>query len=200
LAQVDDVLMTFYTPELILGQITTHCALKDVSQKITAKRLRKAVTLMHEGLINVFNYDQPRIEVLGLNPHAGENGTIGIEEVDLIIPTLDALRQEGYPVTGPVSGDTAFIPPRLAQVDAILAMYHDQGLGPLKALFFGQIVNITLGLPFLRTSVDHGTALDIAGTLKGSVTSLIFAIEACANFAFTHEKTRMTFTNSVQPA
>lgn len=200
LAQVEDVLMTFYTPELILGQITTHCALKDVSKKITAKRIRKAVTLMHDGLVNIFNYQQPRIEVLGLNPHAGESGTIGEEEVDLITPTLDALRQEGYPVTGPVSGDTAFIPPRLAEVDAILAMYHDQGLGPLKALFFGQIVNITLGLPFLRTSVDHGTALDIAGTLNGSITSLIFAIEACANFAFTHDQTRLAFVNSVQPA
>lgn len=183
LAGVQDVLMTFYTPSLIVGLATTHCPLKEVSTKLTATKLQKAITLLHDGLIQVFQKKNPKISILGLNPHAGESGQLGHEEQEMMIPVINTLRQQGLSLHGPIPGDTAFIAKNRTPFDAILAMYHDQGLAPIKSLFFGEIVNTTLGLPFLRTSVDHGTALDLAGTGKADSGSLLKALECAATFS-----------------
>lgn len=187
LSQCEAVLMSFYTPDLILGLATTHCPLEEVSRVLTAEKLEKAIILLHQGLTQVFGRVDPKITVLGLNPHAGESGSIGQEEQKMMIPTLNSLKQQyGYRLQGPVSGDTAFTAAN-RKTDAILAMYHDQGLAPIKALYFGELVNVTLGLPFLRTSVDHGTALDLAGTTQADPTSLLRACEVAAQFAFSGE-------------
>jgi 4-hydroxythreonine-4-phosphate dehydrogenase len=185
LANVEDVLMTFYTPKVILGLVTTHCALNQVSTTLTQHRVERAIEILHDGLENVFHHHHPKIHVCGVNPHAGEAGTIGKEEERIIIPALQASRQKGFDLMGPISADTAFAPKQLDSIEAILAMYHDQGLAPLKALFFGDIVNITLGLPFLRTSVDHGTALSLAGTQLADSSSLVKAIHVAKQFSQT---------------
>lgn len=171
-----EVLMTFHTPAFILGMTTTHSPLSEVSKVLTKERLDSAIRLLHEGFEKHFANRRPRIHVLGLNPHAGEAGTIGTEEIDTISPIIAKWQHQGFDVQGPISADTAFIPQNRQGVDAILAMYHDQGLAPLKALFFKEIVNVTFGLPFLRTSVDHGTALSLAGTGKAEHQSLLQAI------------------------
>lgn len=180
LTGVKDVLMTFYTPEFILSLATTHCPLKQVSERITKERLDSTIALLLAGLQQFFGKLAPCIHVLGLNPHAGEAGTIGKEEQDLIIPLITQWQQKGYDIKGPLSADTAFIPKNRQGMDAMLAMYHDQGLTPLKSLFFGELVNVTFGLPFLRTSVDHGTALDLAGTGLAESYSLLNAINLAA--------------------
>lgn len=177
LSNVKDVLMTFATPDFFLAQTTTHVPLNKVSDLITEHRLTKVIELLHEGLKKLLNKASPHILVCGLNPHAGEGGLLGSQEKDIIIPTLEKLRQKGYRLEGPLPADTAFAPHHRTDADAIVAMYHDQGLAPIKALYFEQIVNVTLGLPYLRTSVDHGTALSLAGTHKASHTSLLKAIE-----------------------
>lgn len=176
-AGVSDVLMSFYTPSLILGLVTTHHALSAVSTLVTQEKLSKSIRLLHHGLLNVFKMVDPTITICGLNPHAGENGLLGNEEEIIIKPVIQALQQEGLSLIGPVSADTAFTPANRYQSPAILAQYHDQGLTPLKALFFGEIVNVTLGLPYLRTSVDHGTALALAGKGKADPTSLQKALK-----------------------
>ncbi|WP_075066480.1 4-hydroxythreonine-4-phosphate dehydrogenase PdxA [Candidatus Berkiella aquae] len=181
LVGVKDVLMTFYTPAFILGMATTHLPLSTVSNVLTQDRLNSALYLLHEGLDKFFAKKQPCIHVLGLNPHAGEEGTIGTEEVQMITPLIKRWQQKGFNVKGPLSADTAFVEKHRLHVDAILAMYHDQGLAPLKALYFGEIVNVTFGLPFLRTSVDHGTALPLAGTGLAEPESLLHAIQLAAN-------------------
>lgn len=181
LAGVKEVLMTFYTPAFILGMTTTHCPLNKVSEGLTHNRLDSALRLLHEGLNKFFAKPKPCIHVLGLNPHAGEEGTIGSEEVQMITPIIKKWQQKGFNVKGPLSADTAFVEKHRLNVDAILAMYHDQGLAPLKALFFGEIVNVTFGLPFLRTSVDHGTALSLAGTGLAEPDSLLHALHLAAN-------------------
>lgn len=178
LAKVDEVLMTFYTPRLILALLTTHMPLQDVPKHVTPARLESAIRLLSNGLSTVLKRPQAKIGVLGLNPHAGENGLLGTEEQTCITPVIQRLQQEGLALEGPISADTAFTPAALAHRDALLAMYHDQGLSPIKALYFGHIVNVTLGLPYLRISVDHGTALDKAGTADISTQSL----EACLSF------------------
>lgn len=183
LCDVKDVLMTFYTPETIVAMTTTHLPLKDVSAHITEHRLTKVIELLQAGLKHLFKLPSPCIHVCGLNPHAGENGLLGTEEQTIIIPTLNTLREKGYNLIGPVSGDTAFTPVNRSEADAIVAMYHDQGLGAIKALYFEHIVNVTMGLPYLRTSVDHGTALSIAGTGKAQSHSLMKAIELAAKGA-----------------
>ncbi len=160
----EKVVMMLATRELRVALATTHLPLRQVPDAITAESLRQVLRITHQSLQQQFGIAQPRILVLGLNPHAGEGGHLGREELDVIIPTLDALRAEGLKLSEPLPADTAFTPKHLGKADAVLAMYHDQGLPVLKYQGFGRAVNITLGLPIIRTSVDHGTALDLAGT------------------------------------
>jgi 4-hydroxythreonine-4-phosphate dehydrogenase len=149
---------------LKVALVTTHLALADVPRAITAGRLLATLRIVHTDLARHFGLEPPRITVLGLNPHAGESGHLGREEIDVIEPVLGRLRAEGMDLRGPIPADTAFAPQFLAQTDVVVAMYHDQGLPVLKAVGFGNAVNVTLGLPILRTSVDHGTALSLART------------------------------------
>jgi 4-hydroxythreonine-4-phosphate dehydrogenase len=155
--------MLLVADSLRVALATTHLPLREVPDAITPQRLRSTLRVLAAGLADGFGMSAPRILVCGLNPHAGEGGHLGREEIDLIIPCLERLRGEGLRVFGPVPADTAFTPERLVEVDAVLAMYHDQGLPVLKHAGFGRAVNVTLGLPIIRTSVDHGTALDLAG-------------------------------------
>ncbi|MGH8164456.1 MAG: 4-hydroxythreonine-4-phosphate dehydrogenase PdxA, partial [Rhodanobacteraceae bacterium] len=159
-----DVVMMLASPELRVALATTHLPLCAVPAAITQRTLTRTLRIVHAELTTKFGIDHPRIAVLGLNPHAGEGGHLGAEEIDTIIPALDALREQGMRLLGPLPADTAFVPTLREQYDAVLAMYHDQALPVLKSEAFDRTVNITLGLPYLRTSVDHGTALDIAGT------------------------------------
>jgi 4-hydroxythreonine-4-phosphate dehydrogenase len=158
---------------------TTHLPLKDVSAALTAASLTETLRILHADLRTKFGIASPRILVAGLNPHAGEGGHMGREEIEVISPVLDALRGEGMELIGPLPADTMFTPHQLERGDAVLAMYHDQGLPTLKYASFGGGVNITLGLPIIRTSVDHGTALDLAGTGRADSGSLMAALE-CA--------------------
>jgi 4-hydroxythreonine-4-phosphate dehydrogenase len=162
---------------------TTHLALKDVARSITSDGLERTLRVLRHDLHSRFAIRQPRIVVAGLNPHAGESGFLGSEETSIIIPVLKKLRAEGYDLTGPLPADTLFNPKRLKGCDCVLAMYHDQGLPVLKYASFGAGVNVTLGLPIIRTSVDHGTALDLAGTGKAGIGSLLEAIELAATLA-----------------
>lgn len=178
-AGVDDVVMLLATEQLKVALVTTHLPLSAVPAAITPAKLRRICRILQYDLQRNFGLSAPRILVCGLNPHAGENGHLGREELDVIIPTLDELRAEGLQLIGPLPADTLFTSRVLTQGDAVLAMYHDQGLPVLKYQGFGQAVNITLGLPFVRTSVDHGTALDLAGTGRADCGSL----ESALNFA-----------------
>ena len=162
---------------------TTHLPLAEVPAAIGAAGLVRILRIVDNDLRHRFRIDNPRIAVLGLNPHAGEGGHLGREEIDVIAPTLAALRADGMRLEGPLSADTAFVPAQRERFDAYLAMYHDQGLPVLKALGFGDSVNVTLGLPFVRTSVDHGTALDLAGTGKADPASLIAAAKLAMELA-----------------
>ncbi|MGQ5521681.1 4-hydroxythreonine-4-phosphate dehydrogenase PdxA [Chitinimonas sp. PSY-7] len=155
---------------------TTHLPLREVADTINVESLMQTLRILHADLVSKFGLPQPRILVAGLNPHAGEGGHLGREELDVIIPVLEQLRGEGMQLVGPLPADTLFNPPILKQADAVLAMYHDQGLPVLKHATFGQGINITLGLPLIRTSVDHGTALDLAGTGKADGGSLTAAV------------------------
>jgi 4-hydroxythreonine-4-phosphate dehydrogenase len=168
--------MLLVADELRVALVTTHLALRDVPAQIDEARLTAVLRVLNTGLRDSLGIARPRILVLGLNPHAGESGYLGTEERDIIEPVLDALRAEGMQLTGPLPADTAFTPARLAGADAVLAMYHDQGLPVLKHAGFGRAVNVTLGLPIVRTSVDHGTALELAGTGNASPDSLIAAL------------------------
>lgn len=160
---------------------TTHLPLKDVAAAITADELETTLRIMHGDFIRKFGIKNPRILVAGLNPHAGEGGHLGREEIEVISPVLEKLRAEGMALIGPLPADTLFTPPQLARGDGVLAMYHDQGLAVLKYASFGGGVNITLGLPIVRTSVDHGTALDLAGTGRADPGSLFTAIESAVD-------------------
>lgn len=166
------------TPQgaLRVALATTHLPLKDVAQTITAELLAAILQILHGDMQQKFGITKPRILVAGLNPHAGEDGYLGREEIDVIIPVLEQLRATGMELIGPLPADTMFTPPVLAQGDAVLAMYHDQGLTALKYATFGQGINVTLGLPIVRTSVDHGTALSLAGTGKADTGSLLEAV------------------------
>ncbi|PSJ43978.1 4-hydroxythreonine-4-phosphate dehydrogenase PdxA [Zobellella endophytica] len=175
-ANVPDVVMLLATPGLRVAQVTTHIPLAYVARAITSDRLGKITRILHAELKAKFGIANPRIYVCGLNPHAGEDGHLGREELDIIIPTLDALRTEGMDLVGPLSSDTVFQEKYMKDADAFLAMYHDQGLPVLKYIGFGKAVNITLGLPFIRTSVDHGTALELAGTDKIDAGSMLCAV------------------------
>ena len=182
LANADPVMM-LATSELRVALVTTHLPLSAVSEAITRETLEKVIRILYRDLQLYFGIAQPHILVCGLNPHAGENGHLGEEEIHVITPTLDRLRSEGMNLNGPLPADTLFTPKYLEQADAVLAMYHDQGLPVLKHLGFGQAVNITLGLPFIRTSVDHGTAFELAGTGQGSCGSLKVALATAAQMA-----------------
>jgi 4-hydroxythreonine-4-phosphate dehydrogenase len=169
--------MMLATPELRVALVTTHLPLSQVSAAITRARLRRVIRVLDQDLRSRFHLNNPKILVCGLNPHAGENGHLGREEIDVINPVLDSFRQQGFNIQGSLPADTLFTPKYLDSADAVLAMYHDQGLPVLKHQGFGRAVNITLGLPIIRTSVDHGTALDLAGTGKADLGSLQFALQ-----------------------
>ena len=172
-----DVVMMLASPELRVALVTTHLPLLAVSAAITRDALTRTLRIVHAELRNKFGLADPRIAVLGLNPHAGEAGHMGHEEIDTIIPVMDALRAEGMQLLGPLPADTAFVPAQRPYYDAVLAMYHDQALPVLKSEAFDRTVNLTLGLPFIRTSVDHGTALDLAGSGRADPASLIAAAQ-----------------------
>lgn len=163
-ANRNDVVMMLATEGLRVALVTTHIPLAYVNRAITPERLTKILTILHTDLIKKFGLTNPNILVCGLNPHAGENGHLGREEIDVIEPVLAELREQGLNLEGPLPADTVFQPKYLDNAAAVVAMYHDQGLPVLKYKGFGNAVNITLGLPFIRTSVDHGTALDMAGS------------------------------------
>lgn len=179
--QVERVVMLLACPGLRVALATTHLPLRDVADAITPERLSQVIRILHADLITKFGISQPKILVTGLNPHAGEGGHLGQEEITVISPTLAALRAEGINLIGPLPADTLFTPRLLADADAVLAMYHDQGLPVLKHMGFGNAVNITLGLPIIRTSVDHGTALDLAGKGIADTGSLAAAIDYAIN-------------------
>ncbi|MCG5529348.1 4-hydroxythreonine-4-phosphate dehydrogenase PdxA [Halorhodospira halochloris] len=162
---------------------TTHLPLREVPDAITDELLECVITTLHHDLVDKFAIAAPRIVVTGINPHAGEGGHLGSEEIDTIIPVLERLRGAGMNLTGPVPADTAFIPAALEGTDAVLTMYHDQGLPVLKRTGFGHAVNVTLGLPIVRTSVDHGTALELAGSGRADCGSLQSAIDLAAELA-----------------
>ncbi|SDO20945.1 4-hydroxythreonine-4-phosphate dehydrogenase PdxA [Vreelandella arcis] len=169
--------------DLRVALATTHLPLREVAEAITYERVMRISRLLDADLRQQFGLTSPRIAVCGLNPHAGEDGHLGREELDIIIPALDALRQEGLAMSGPFPADTLFTPRHLADVDAVLAMYHDQGLAVLKYAGFGQAANITLGLPLVRTSVDHGTALTLAGKGVADPRSLQVALSLARRLA-----------------
>ena len=169
--------MMLASGKLRVALATTHLPLRAVATAITPGLLEEVITVLDNDLRTIFAVDSPRIMVLGLNPHAGELGTLGGEEMEVMQPTLRALSERGIRLLGPMPADTAFTTERLAQCDAVLAMYHDQGLPVIKALAFGEVVNVTLGLPIIRTSVDHGTALELAGTGAARPDSLRQAVK-----------------------
>jgi 4-hydroxythreonine-4-phosphate dehydrogenase len=181
--QVDQVVMMLAGERLRVCLVTTHCALREVPQRLTAQRILTTLRIASTSLQKQFGIKKPRLAVLALNPHAGEGGLFGDEEMRLIVPAIAAARAEGIVASGPHSADTLFWFAVQGQYDAVICMYHDQGLIPLKLLHFDDGVNVTLGLPIVRTSVDHGTAYDLAGTGKASPVSLIAAVKMAAEMA-----------------
>lgn len=183
LTATEQVVMMLATRGLRVALVTTHLPLRDVADAITAERLARVSRILHADLVEKFGIAAPRILVCGLNPHAGEGGHLGREEIEVIEPTLARLRGEGLNLIGPLPADTLFTPKHLDHCDAVLAMYHDQGLPVLKYKGFGAAVNVTLGLPIIRTSVDHGTALDLAGSGQVDTGSLQVALETAYQMA-----------------
>ena len=179
----DHVVMMLVGGGLRVALATTHLALKDVARALTRHGLERTLRILCADLTRRFGISSPRILVAGLNPHAGESGYFGSEEIELIDPVLDKLRTEGLDLVGPLPADTLFVPSRLKDADCVLAMYHDQGLPVLKYASFGKGVNVTLGLPIIRTSVDHGTALELAGTGRADPESLFAAVGAAIEMA-----------------
>ncbi|GGK00280.1 4-hydroxythreonine-4-phosphate dehydrogenase PdxA [Luteimonas terricola] len=178
-----DVVMMLANPAMRVALATVHLPLRDVPEALTPGLLEDTLRILHAALGKDFAIGDPVVAVLGLNPHAGEDGHLGREEIDIIIPVLERLRGEGMHLEGPLPADTAFLPAKLARFDAVLAMYHDQGLPVLKHAGFEQAVNISLGLPYPRVAVDHGTALDLAGSGRADPSSLFAAIETCTRLA-----------------
>jgi 4-hydroxythreonine-4-phosphate dehydrogenase len=179
----DGVVMMLIGGGMRVALATTHAPLKEVASSITTESLESVLRVLRKDLMFRFRISEPRIIVAGLNPHAGEGGYLGREEIETIIPVLDKLRAEGFRLVGPLPADTLFQPQHMEGADCVLAMYHDQGLPVLKYASFGAAVNVTLGLPLIRTSVDHGTALDLAGTGKAYSGSLIEAIKLASDLA-----------------
>ena len=182
-ASTPDVVMMLVGGGLRVALATTHLALTDVPRAITRKGVLTALRVLDADLKRRFRIARPRILVAGLNPHSGESGHMGREDIDAIAPAIADALAAGIDARGPIPADTLFVPERLKQADAVLAMYHDQGLPVLKYASFGRGVNITLGLPFIRTSVDHGTALDLAGTGRADHTSLAEALKLASDLA-----------------
>jgi 4-hydroxythreonine-4-phosphate dehydrogenase len=183
LAGVGEVVMMLACPDLRVVPATIHIPLAEVPAALTATKLEAVIRLTCAGLMRDFGIENPRLAVAGLNPHAGEGGAIGIEERDMIIPLLDRLRAEGFHLQGPMPADTMFHAGARAHYDAAVCMYHDQALIPIKTIDFAGGVNVTLGLPFIRTSPDHGTAFDIAGKGVADPTSLVAALRMAADMA-----------------
>ena len=181
LADRSSVVMMLACDMLRVVPATIHIPIADVPDRLTAAALTDTILITHAALIRDFGITKPRLAVAGLNPHAGEGGKMGMEEIEMITPTLDALRSEGFNIKGPLSADTMFHAGARASDDAAICMYHDQALIPIKTLDFSGGVNVTLGLPFVRTSPDHGTAIDIAGTGSADATSMISAIRMAAD-------------------
>lgn len=175
--------MMLVAEALRVALVTTHLPLRAVPAAITQRRVQRTLRVLNADLKARFGCERPRILVCGLNPHAGEGGYLGREEIDVIEPAIEAMRDAGINAVGPLPADTIFTPGPLADADAVLAMYHDQGLPVLKYAGFGEAVNVTLGLPIIRTSVDHGTALDLAGTGKAHAGSLHAAVEMAIQMA-----------------
>lgn len=188
-SHTDNVVMMLACEKLRVALATTHLPLKDVSSSITQQSLTETIEILMRDLTTKFGIISPRVLVCGLNPHAGENGHLGTEELDTIIPVLARLKAKGHNVIGPLPADTLFNPRHLKGADAVLAMYHDQGLPVLKHIGFGSAVNITLGLPYIRTSVDHGTALDLAGKGTADPGSLLVAINYARQLAHSSGET-----------
>lgn len=163
--------------------VTTHLPLREVPDEITYEAVLETIQIVHQTLKDQFGISHPRLKVTGLNPHAGEGGHLGMEEIDIIQPAIEYAKELAIDVTGPYPADTLFDLSRLSEVDAFIAMYHDQGLAPFKLACFGQGVNVTLGLPIIRTSVDHGTALALAGKRKAEISSMVSAIELAFELA-----------------
>ena len=182
-AGVDRVVMMLATKTLRVALATTHLALRDVPAAITAIRLHQVIDILLHDLKTKFKIDHPKILVCGLNPHAGEGGYLGMEEIEVINPVLEHYRTQGIDMSLSLPADTLFTPENLKDADAVLAMYHDQGLPVLKSQGFGEAINITLGLPFIRTSVDHGTALSLAGTGQAKSSSLHVAVDLALDLA-----------------
>lgn len=182
-ANCTDVVMMLATKGLRVALVTTHIPLAYVSKAITSERLQKVTRILHQDLQEKFAIKSPKIYACGINPHAGEDGHLGREEIEVMEPAFAELRADGIDIIGPLPADTIFQEKYLADADAILAMYHDQGLPVLKYKGFGSSVNITLGLPFIRTSVDHGTALELAGTGTADSGSFIEAMNNAINLA-----------------
>jgi len=197
LTQTKKVVMMLAAPEskyqLRVALATTHLPLAEVSQAITQESLREVITILNHDLKKHFGINQPRILICGLNPHAGEDGHLGREEIETITPVINELINKGINLNGPLPADTLFTQPYLEEADAVLAMYHDQGLPVLKHIGFGEAVNVTLGLPIIRTSVDHGTAFDLAGTGKANTGSL----KAALNMAIQMAGNKMLENNDV---
>ncbi|WP_413772760.1 4-hydroxythreonine-4-phosphate dehydrogenase PdxA [Acinetobacter sp. ANC 4169] len=182
-AGVPRVVMMLATKTLRVALATTHLALRDVPDAITPERLHQVIDILIHDLKTKFKIDHPRILVCGLNPHAGEGGYLGMEEIEVINPVLESYRAQGINMSLSLPADTLFTPENLKDADAVLAMYHDQGLPVLKSQGFGEAINITLGLPFIRTSVDHGTALSLAGTGLAKSSSLHVAVDLALDLA-----------------
>ncbi|GJM04684.1 MAG: 4-hydroxythreonine-4-phosphate dehydrogenase [marine bacterium B5-7] len=175
--------MLLACPELRVALVTTHLALRDVPDAITSERVEKTISIVIDEMQRRFGIKKPRITVCGLNPHAGEGGHLGTEENTIISPVINKYIKRGHSITGPLPADTAFRPDVRKNTDVFICMYHDQGLPVLKTFGFGEAVNITLGLPIIRTSVDHGTALELAGTNKAECDSLLAAINMANDLA-----------------
>ncbi len=178
-----EVVMMLANDTMRVALATTHLPLRGVAEAITQSRLERVLRILHAALQDDFGIAEPVMAVLGLNPHAGEGGHLGREEIDVIVPVLERLRGHGFALQGPMPADTAFLPDKLAGFDAVLAMYHDQGLPVLKYSGFAQAVNLTLGLPYPRVAVDHGTALELAGKGVADPSSLFAAIATCTHMA-----------------
>jgi 4-hydroxythreonine-4-phosphate dehydrogenase len=185
--KVDSVVMMLACQQFKVALVTTHLPLKDVAKQITKQSIESVVRCLHASLKSDFNITNPKIAVAGLNPHAGESGYLGREEIDIISPSIEELKLSGIDLIGPLPADTMFTPTYLKSCDAFVAMYHDQGLPVIKYAGFGNAVNVTLGLPIIRTSVDHGTALDIAGTGEADAGSLIAAVNLAQDMARNRE-------------
>lgn len=191
-AGAQHVVMLLATGALRVALATTHLPLRHVPDALSSDVIEQTLRTLHADLVNRFGISEPRIAVLGLNPHAGEGGHLGLEDQAVIAPVCEKLRDEGMTILGPLPADSAFVPAMREATDAYLAMYHDQGLPVLKALGFHDAVNITLGLPIIRTSVDHGTALDLAGTGKADVGSINAAIKSAFELAAVGHTNKIT--------